>query len=137
MIVGPGVALEVEEDEEEDHVLPRVMFVWVVNVQGLLRGLDWTLGSRALSRAVIVSHMLADHILRCRESDQRCCCCFCWCWMASDVREHASQVALCMSPFEGSGRLQRFWVYDDDGVAIQRCAPCGMFNERLVMSRQK
>lgn len=42
-----------------------------------------------------------------------------------------------MSPIEGSGRMPRFWAYDDnERVAIQRCALYVMFDERLVMSRE-
>lgn len=41
-----------------------------------------------------------------------------------------------MSLIEGSGRMPRFWVYDDERVAIQRCAICVMFDERLVITRE-
>jgi hypothetical protein len=41
-----------------------------------------------------------------------------------------------MSPIEGSGRLQRLWVYDDEWQ-FNVVFACGMFDERLVMSREK
>ena len=40
-----------------------------------------------------------------------------------------------MSPIEGTGRFQRFWVYDDEWQ-FNRVCTCGMFDERLVMSRE-
>lgn len=37
---------------------------------------------------------------------------------------------------EVSGRLQRFWVYDDEWQ-FNVVFACGMFDERLVVSRKK